>query len=295
MQVRLSSLCRTALVALGLAWAAATAHAQTIDDASDISLAIGPAPTSSALNALNGPFAVSTSIVVLPVGFGGGTIYYPTQAGKYGVIALCPGFTATSTSLAWLARRLASWGFVVVNMNTVTVFDFPSSRATEMRVALRYATNWSSATVRARIDPNRQAVAGHSMGGGGALIAAVRNPELKAAYALMPWSPTYSPTSMKVPTMLVAADADTIAPAALMVRPYYKLIPATVPKAYAELRWGNHFSPILVNTPIGRYGAAWMKRFVDGDTRYQDFLCGAAHQYYANALVFASYLKNCPY
>lgn len=295
MQVLLSSIIRTALVTLGLTWAAATARAQASYEPSAINLAIGPAPTSSALNALNGPFAVSTSSVMLPVGFGGGTIYYPTQAGQYGVIALCPGFTATSTSLAWLGRRLASWGFVVVNMNTITVFDFPSSRATEMMAALRYAINWSSATVRARIDPHRQAVAGHSMGGGGTLIAAVRNPELKAAYALMPWSPTYSFASMKVPTLLVGADADTIAPPALTAWPYYNLIPTTVPKAYAELRWSTHFSANVINTPIGRYGAAWMKRFADGDTRYEDFLCGAAHQYYANGLVFARYLKNCPY
>jgi triacylglycerol lipase len=31
-------------------------------------------------------------------GFGGGTVYYPSTAGSYGVIAMCPGFTATQSS-----------------------------------------------------------------------------------------------------------------------------------------------------------------------------------------------------
>ena len=97
---------------------------------------IGPDPTSSTLNATAGSFAVSTSTVVAPVGFGGGTIYYPTVAGQYGVIAMSPGFTATQSSIAWLGRRLATWGFVVITINTNTTMDQPASRATQLMAAL---------------------------------------------------------------------------------------------------------------------------------------------------------------
>ena len=272
-----------ALAAAALALASAGAFAQSTT------------PTSSALNATAGPLAVSTSTVTLASGFGGGTIYYPTTAGSYGLIALCPGFTATETSLAWLARRLASWGFVVVNMNTTTTMDQPASRATQLMAALKYALNSSSSAVRARIDPSRLAVAGHSMGGGGTLIAARDNPTLKAGYPLTPWNSSTNFSGVTVPTMIIGSDGDTVAPVAQHARPFYASLPAATFKAYGELNNATHFTPNSTSTPIGRYGVAWMKRFLDGDTRYSTFLCGSEHAAYATSLVFDRYNQNCPY
>ena len=83
--------------------------------------------------------------------FGGGTIYYPTTAGQYGVVALSPGFTATQTSVAWLGRRLATHGFVVVTINTNSTLDQPASRATQLIAALNYVANSASSTVRSRV------------------------------------------------------------------------------------------------------------------------------------------------
>ena len=94
----------------GLSVAAAMALASLATPA----LSQTSAPTSASLNATSGPLSVSTASVLLPVGFGGGTIYYPTVAGKYGVIAISPGFTATQSSIAWLGRRIATHGFVVI-------------------------------------------------------------------------------------------------------------------------------------------------------------------------------------
>jgi len=93
---------------------------------------IGPAPTSSRLNG-DGTFTVSSATAsASSSGFAGGTIYYPTStAQKYGVIAVCPGFTGTKSSIAWFARRLATYGFVTVAMNTQTIYDYPDSRATQ--------------------------------------------------------------------------------------------------------------------------------------------------------------------
>lgn len=256
---------------------------------------IGPDPTSSSLNATAGPFSVSTASVLSPRGFGGGTIYYPTTAGQYGVVAISPGFTATQSSIAWLGRRLATHGLVVITMNTNSTYDQPSSRAVQLMAALNYVVNSSSSTVRARVDSSKLAVAGHSMGGGGALIAAENNPTLKASLPLTPWNSTTSFNDVRVPTLIVGADGDTIASVARHARPFYASLPATTFKAYAELNGASHFTPNSTNTPIGRYGVAWMKRFVDADTRYSPFLCGAAHQAYATSLVFDRYSQNCPY
>ncbi|WP_286745765.1 hypothetical protein [Aquabacterium sp. UBA2148] len=100
---------------------------------------------------------------------------------------------------------------------------------------------------------------------------------------------------MRVPTMIVGADGDTVAGVTSHARPFYAALPSATSKAYGELNGATHFTPNSTNTPIGRYGVAWMKRFVDGDTRYSAFLCGTEHTRYATALVFDRYNQNCPY
>lgn len=281
---------RRCAVGLGLLLLAAVAQAQTNP------LAKGPDPTSALLNADAGPFAVATTSVSSFVsGFGGGTIYYPTTAGSYATVAICPGFTATQSSIAWIGRRMASHGFVVMTINTNSTLDQPPSRATQLMAALRYLTNSSNSTVRARVDANRLGVGGHSMGGGGSLIAARDNPSLRAAVPLTPWSSTKSFSTVRVPTLIVGAESDSVAPVASHSIPFYTSLLSSLAKAYAELNNASHFAPNSTNTPIGRYSVAWVKRFMDNDTRYEPFLCGAPHAAFATATVFSDYRSTCPY
>ena len=112
-------------------------------------------------------------------GFGGGTIYYPTSTseGTFGGVAIAPGYTASKSSMAWLASRLASHGFVVFNIDTITTADQPASRGRQLLAALDYLVRSSSAA--SRVDGGRLGVIGHSMGGGGALEAADSRPQLQ--------------------------------------------------------------------------------------------------------------------
>jgi len=255
------------------------------------------APTSSSLNATSGPLSIANTTVssLAARGFGGGTIYYPTASGRYGVVAISPGFTARQSSIAWLGRRLASHGFVVITIDTNSTVDQPPSRATQLRAALDYVVNRSSSTVRNRIDPARRAVSGHSMGGGGSLIAAEDDPTLRAAYPMTPWNVSENFSRVRVPTMIIGADGDTVATVFSHARPFYNSLPSSTFKAYGELNNATHFTPNTTSTPIGRYAVAWMKRFVDGDTRYSTFLCGVEHDRYATRTVFDDYRRNCPY
>src|SRR5690349_10642984 len=129
----------------------------------------GPAPTTASIEALRGPFATAT--VTVPAsgarGFGGGTIYYPTSTseGTFGAVAISPGFTATQSSVAWLGPRLASQGFVIITIDTLSRYDSPASRGDQLLAALDYLT--TSSSVRSRIDASRLGAMGHSMGGGG--------------------------------------------------------------------------------------------------------------------------------
>ncbi len=150
----------------------------------------GPAPTESSIEALRGPYAVSEVSVsrLSATGFGGGTIYYPTTTadGTFGAVAVSPGYTALESSISWLGPRLASQGFVVFTIDTLTTLDQPASRGDQLLAALDYLTQRS--LVRNRVDSSRLGVMGHSMGGGGSLEAAKDRPSLQAAIPLTPWN-----------------------------------------------------------------------------------------------------------
>jgi predicted dienelactone hydrolase len=235
----------------------------------------GPNPTESSIEATRGAFATSqTSVSSLSVsGFGGGTIYYPTSTseGTFGAVAMSPGFTAGGSSLSWMGPRIASQGFVVFIIDTNSRFDFPDSRGRQLQAALDYLVRSSS--VRSRIDASRLAVAGHSMGGGGTLAAAEDNPQLQAAIPLQGWHTQKNFSSVRVPTMVIGAQNDTIASVGSHSEPFYQSIPASSEKAYLELRGASHFVSNTSNTTQAKYMISWLKRYVDNDTRYEQFLC----------------------
>ncbi|MBU2664600.1 alpha/beta hydrolase [Actinoplanes bogorensis] len=250
----------------------------------------GPNPTTSSLDASRGPYSVSTASVPSTVsGFGGGTIYYPTSTsdGTFGAVAISPGFTARWSSLSWLGPRIASHGFVVIGIETNTIYDQPGSRGDQLLAALDYLTQRSS--VRTRIDATRLAVAGHSMGGGGSLEAARSRPSLQAAVPLAPWNTTKSWSTLRVPTLIVGGESDTVAPVSSHSIPFYNSIPASSEKAYLELNNASHFFPQSVNTFTARLGVAWLKRFVDNDTRYDQFICPGP-----SSTSISDYRNTCP-
>ena len=235
----------------------------------------GPAPTVQSIEASRGSYATSQTTVssFSATGFGGGTIYYPTTTadGTFGALAISPGFTASQSSIAWMGPRIASQGFVVITIDTNSRFDQPASRGTQLLAALDYLTQRSS--VRSRIDPTRLAVAGHSMGGGGSLEAASDRPSLQAAIPLQPWNTDKSWTEIRTPTLIIGAQNDTVASVTTHSEPFYNSIPAEAEKAYMELRGASHFVSNTSNTPTARQMIAWLKRYVDNDTRYEQFIC----------------------
>ncbi|MEU6728178.1 alpha/beta hydrolase [Nonomuraea wenchangensis] len=253
----------------------------------------GPNPTDSLLEASRGPFATAQqSVSSLSVsGFGGGVIYYPTDTsqGTFGAIAISPGYTATWSSLAWLGPRIASHGFVVIGIETNTIYDQPASRGRQLLAALDYLTQRSSTTIRSRIDSSRLAVAGHSMGGGGTLEAANDRPSLQAAVPIAPWNLTKSWSGVRVPTMIIGGQADAVAPVATHSQPFYTSIPSSSEKAYLELAGASHFFPQTTNTTMAKSMVAWLKRWVDDDTRYDPFLCPAPR-----SIAISEYRDTCP-
>jgi predicted dienelactone hydrolase len=251
----------------------------------------GPDPTSSYIEQSSGGFSVTqSSISPFVVGFGGGVIYYPTSTaqGTYGAVAISPGYTARWSSLSWLGPRLASFGFVVIGIETNSIYDQPDSRGRQLLAALDWAV--SSSPAASRIDRNRLAVAGHSMGGGGTLYAASIRPSLQAAIPLAPWHTTKSWSTVQVPTLIIGGEDDTVAPVSTHSELFYTSIPSSSEKAYEELNGASHFFPNSPNTEQARMMISWLKAFVDNDARYLQFLCPGP----ARSLTVEEYRNTCP-
>ena len=92
-------------------------------------------------------------------------------------------------------------------IDTLALDDSPASRGAQLLAALDYLTQTSS--VRTRVDASRLAVAGHSLGGGGAFEAALRRPSLKAAIPNAPFIPGGA-SNDRVPTLITAMQNDSL-------------------------------------------------------------------------------------
>jgi dienelactone hydrolase len=202
-------------------------------------------------------------------------------------VAIAPGFFETQSAISWYGPRIATQGFVVITISTLSTTELPPARGDELNAALTFLATQS--TVKAEVDPSRSAVMGHSMGGGGTLEAASKNHALKAAIPLAGWDTTTNWSANTTPTLVVACQSDQVAPVANHSLPFYNSI--TTNKAFLEITGGSHFCPNSPQTTIAKYVISWLKRFVDDDTRYSQFLCPAP----AAGGDISRYMANCPY
>jgi dienelactone hydrolase len=230
----------------------------------------GPAPTQAALER-NGPYAVDQYTATSPQGFGGGTIYAPRSGETFGAVAIVPGFSSLWLQLSWLGPRLASHGFVVIGIDTNSLFDGPTERGQQVWAGLQNLLRDNR--VSARIDRTRLALGGWSMGGGGSLEAARAHPEVRAVVPMAPWDLVNKNFSgVRSPTLVLGGESDVVAPNAEHAVPFYNTV-AAPEKAFVNLNDASHFFPTSDNPVQSRLTVSWLKRFVDDDTRYTQFLC----------------------
>lgn len=236
----------------------------------------GPDPTEESIEAPRGTFEIGVDVVSRAdaEGFGGGTVYYPTDTsqGTFGAVAISPGYRSSQAAISWLGPRLASQGFVVVTIDTMRPADSPQRRGDQLLAALDHLRG---SEVANRIDPERLAVMGHSMGGGGSLEAAKDDPALRAVIPMTPWSSDRTFPEVSAPTLIFGAEDDRVARVVSYAEPIYESLPADGDKAYLELRDASHSAPSSPHTTIARYSLSWLKRYVDDDERYAPFLCPA--------------------
>jgi hypothetical protein len=288
--VRGRALRRTAVIAAASVAAGAIALASLPATAADNPSQRCPDPTVQSVAASRGTFATAQVTVAPGNGFNGGFIYYPTDTSqRYGGIAIVPGYTALfANEEAWMGPWLASFGFVVIGIETNSRNDYDVARGTQLLAALDYLTQ--SSAVRDRVDASRLAVIGHSMGGGGAISAAERRPTLKAAVPLAPFSPSQNMSTDRVPTMVIAGQNDTVVTPSYLDG-LYPTLPSTTQSAFVQLSGADHLFPTHTNANVMRLAIPWLKIFVDNDTRYTQFLCPSMK----DTSGVSQYRNKCPY
>ena len=279
MRTSLPALTRLALgaTALFIALGATAAHAAGYER--------GPAPTKAALEADKGPFDVDSYKIsradAKAYGYGGATVYFPKGTTQtFGIVSLTPGFLGFQAVYAPLAERVASHGFVVVNLDPTTILDFPDVRARQMAGALKQAIELAQsgkAPYAAVLDSSRRAVMGHSMGGGGSLVAAENDATLKASVPITPWYTGTNFKDLQVPTLIVACEKDIIAPNKQHSDAFYATMPATLKRGEVELKGADHLCPLSLakkvdQTNVAKSAIAWLKLFVDEDQRYESLV-----------------------
>ena len=251
----------------------------------------GPNPTLAMIEASKGTFATAQLKVAPGNGFHGGEVYYPTDTslGTWGALAIVPGYTAKCADQeAWMGPWLSSFGFVVICVETNTPNDWDTTRGQELLSALTWLT--SSSPVRNEVDPNRLAVMGHSMGGGGVVYATEHKPALRAGVELAPFSPSQNMSSDRVPALVFGGQKDpTVTPSYL--KGLYATMPTATKSAFAQIAGADHLFYTHANNVQMKLIIPWLKIFVDSDTRYEKFLCPSL----PDPSRISMYQPKCPY
>ena len=216
--------------------------------------------------------------------FASATIFYPLTlsfAPPSSAVVLVPGYTATQAMYDWWGPALASLGIVVMIIDTNDPRDtFQPRKAAHIAAVefLKGEINNGDSPISGKVDTNKLAIMGHSLGGGAALAAAQElGSEIKAVIPLMPYccelgesfDGDYS--GLTVPTLIFASSEDTVAPPAGHARALYDSIADSTNKAYVEFAKGTHNLPTNGGSELAnqaRFTFAWLKLQMDGNTAY---------------------------
>jgi dienelactone hydrolase len=211
--------------------------------------------------------------------YGGYDVDYPADATPpFAGVAVIPGFIEGRSAVGDWGPLLASHGFVVITVDPNLPLDPPAVRAAGLRAAiasLKEEHNRTGSPLAGKVDLTRFAVMGHSMGGGATLeVANMGGMELKAAIPLEPWDVAATFTMITAPTMIMAGENDGVAPIASHAMPFYDSIPTSTAKAYVEFAGGDHYASDRPssNPTSAVLAISWLKLYVEGDTRYRQFI-----------------------
>jgi dienelactone hydrolase len=210
-------------------------------------------PSSCAL----GPNAIATldaqHLCETHESFSSATIYFPKESEKSQLlpsIVLVGGWGCGERAMAAWAPFFASHGIVAMTIGTPAPWkDTPEARCQALldaSQALQSEHTRSDSPLHQRLDLNARAVMGYSLGGGGAQLAALKDPTLKCSVAICPHDGREHGTqfppelSASVPVLFVCSERDKEADPQKQAWAQYKKTSA--PKLIFEISGGDHYS-----------------------------------------------------
>jgi dienelactone hydrolase len=195
----------------------------------------------------------------------------------------------------WVGYSLASLGYVVAVVQVPNLFgtdDQQWADAIKDGISYLQAQNSSSSVLEGMISGVFGA-AGHSMGGGGVLLAASQDSRISAVVSMAPPSPSmgiggslfqkvYDGAKLiRVPVQILAGSADILVPATAS-QAYYPVLGA--PKEFVEISGAGHTDYIdmplnatALNT-VEKYTKNWFNYYLKGDTSCYTYIFGAEAQ-----------------
>ncbi|TCK20376.1 dienelactone hydrolase family protein [Pseudonocardia endophytica] len=148
-----------------------------------------------------------------------GIIYTPVAGLGLPAVVLAHDWLQPVRRYVELLRHLASWGIVAAAPDTQgSPVPSISRFSTDLLTTLDVCVGVRLGDGRISVDSRRTALAGHGIGGGTALLAASRRERLGAVVTLAPAevrpSAIEAARSVTAPTLHLAAEVDSMAPAA---------------------------------------------------------------------------------
>jgi len=209
----------------------------------------------------------------------GSTIYYPENTiGNLTSIIIIPGYANPELSIQGWGPFLASHGIVCMTIGTNSIFDLVNDRKEALQdalISLKAENNRTNSPLFNKLDTNKIALGGWSMGGGGAQLVAVEDPSIKAILAFCPFiePSVVSPSLLNhsAPILIFSGQIDVVAPPSTHADIQYNYTPSSTKKLKYEVFGGGH---TIANTPlggfgeVGRMGLSWLKKYLVNDSCY---------------------------
>ncbi|MGW6449702.1 dienelactone hydrolase family protein [Lentzea sp. NPDC055074] len=220
-----------------------------------------------------------------------GVIFTPQSGLGLPAVAFGHGWMQPVRRYHGLLRHLASWG-VVAAAPAVERGPLLSARvlAANLQTTLDISTGVRLGTGEISVDPSRLALAGHSMGGGAAVLAVAGSDRVRAVVTLAATetrpSALDAAREVRAPGLHLAAGEDRIAPpvghAEAIAQAWggpvqLRLLPKASHLGFTE---GRHWSELMLDgsgerasQKLGRaFVTAFMLRVLTGDRTYDELL-----------------------
>ncbi|SMF07108.1 hypothetical protein [Pseudobacteriovorax antillogorgiicola] len=208
-------------------------------------------------------------------------IFYPigAEGDIFPATTLSPGLGTRKEMVEWLAKRMASHGFIVItftptNINLIdaTIWQRGHEGALDM---LKQETANENSAIFSKVNLDALGIVGHSMGGAGTILAAnARSGEVKAAIPLMAFAPALVTTDAAV--LLIAGVEDIVSQSGAIRNRYNEIQGKS--KAFMDLTGVNHNINITgpQQGPIAAFAIAWHYLFLKKDLRYMSYFTNSA-------------------